>query len=971
MPDNVESSFVSPANHPDIDRDVLANLNEAQRAAVTHETGPLLVVAGAGTGKTNVLTRRIAWLIETKRAKADEVLALTFTEKAAQEMQERTDILLPMGVTDTWIHTFHSFGRRILEEEAILAGLPPDFTVMNESEQQVFLGDRLPTLTNLTALRPLGNPFKFVAPIVKLISRAKDELVSPADYTAYAQRLTDAATEEGEQQTANLQRELALIYQHYEQWKDEAHAVDYGDLIAKLMQLARANPSLRQRLAQRFKYILVDEFQDTNVAQYELVRLLVGETKNLTVVGDDDQAIYKFRGAAVSNILGFLEDFPNAEQVILTENYRSTQPILDAAYQMIQSNNPDRLEAKLSISKRLTSQTTAPTPAVEFEHFATESDELRWIVNAVKTADQSGVALNNIAVLARAHAQLDDVARVLTIAGIPVQTPNDRTFIHRPEIRGLVAFLKVLAHPTDSLSLLKLALSPYYQANPEWLLHMNDAVRARNQSFHEVLKDEERPPWGVLPEDGRVMMRRLRDELARYRTEISNRTVWEILYQFLHDHGALASETPEDQLRVANLAVLFRAIKSYSQAGRDPHTLAFVSYLDQLVGTLESPTNDVGPNESAVNLLTVHAAKGLEFDTVIVPSLIQGRFPGINRHDLLELPTELIKERLPEGNEHLEEERRLFYVAMTRAKRKLLLSAAERYGGGRPRKVSPFVMEALGNVETTAQIYQGENFQALVEFAPLTHDAKPLRYPETNGVITLSPAKIESYLKCPNEFYWRYVLNAPQVATPVLTYGNAVHASIETFDRLRQQGETNIDTLTAAAIERFHQGWTDEGFVSMEQSREMLVRGEATLQRFIAQNIINKVPTMVEHWIHLTLNPGIAIRGRIDALWVDGEIEIRDYKTSEGVTTEKKALERAKENVPLRIYGYAIREETGRMPNRLVLDFVESNVLGVIEPKDGVIDDVADVVRDVVEGIRAGKFDPNPGQHFCDVCGKM
>ena len=958
---------------PDLERGLLAGLNQAQHDAVTHGNGPLLVVAGAGTGKTNVLTKRIAWLIETGKANASEVLALTFTEKAASEMEHRTDVLLPLGVTETWIHTFHSFGRRMLEEESLLAGLPPDFTVMNEAEQQVFLGDRMQLLHELKHFRPLGNPYKFVEPIVKLISRAKDELISPADYAGYAEQLEASANDEATQEAALAAKELARIYQAYEDWKHEALVVDYGDLIARIIELTRTNASVRERLKKRFKYVLVDEFQDTNVAQYELVKILLSDEQNLTVVGDDDQAIYKFRGAAVSNILGFLNDFPNSKQLVLAENYRSTQQILDAAYTAIQNNNPDRLEAKLNINKRLVAKCeSSQGEPVSFNFFQTEQDELKWIVDAVKTEQEKGIPLNEIAILARANAQLDDVARVLTIANIPVQTPSDRHFLYQPEIRGVMAFLKVLAHPTYSLDLLKLALSPYYNANPEWLLLMNDAVRSRNQSFHEVLQDDTRPPWHVLPEEGRALMLRLRDDLARYRRMIASRNVWEILYEFLREHDALKLETEADNLRVANLAKIFEAIKAYSRAGRDPHTLSFVDHLDQLVGTLNSPTNDLGPDQTAVNLMTVHAAKGLEFNTVILPSLVQGRFPGVSRHDVLELPTELIKEQLPTGDEHIEEERRLFYVAVTRAKQTLRLSAAERYGSGaRLRKKSNFIAEALGETNSTAETFDKNTMAALFQFAPLARASTPLRYSEPNGVLTLSPAKIDSYLKCPNEFYWRYVLNAPGVASPVLTYGNAVHAGIERFHRLRRDGMTDADLLTQSVLEGFHDAWNEEGFASQEQAREMLVRGENTLSRFVEKTVGEPQPTRFESWFHLTLPNSIEVRGRIDALYLDGEIEIRDYKTSESVANEAAAKRKAKNNVPITIYGLAIKRETGRTPSRLVLDFVETNQLGIIVPTDEQLENVASLINKAAEGIRAGSFEPNPAQHFCDICGRL
>ncbi len=415
-----------------------------------------------------------------------------------------------------------------------------------------------------------------------------------------------------------------------------------------------------------------------------------------------------------------------------------------------------------------------------------------------------------------------------------------------------------------------------------------------------------------------------------------------------------------------------------------------------------------------VTLMTLHAAKGLEFDTVLLPSLIAGRFPAVSRREALPLPDELIRERLPEGDEHLEEERRLAYVAMTRAKRQLHLMAAVTYGSGaRPRKLSPFVGEALGLERAPEPTTVGGTIRtALFAITPTTELHQRLRYPEHDGVITLSPAKIEGYLRCPNEFYWRFVLNAPSRPTAQLIYGNAVHAGIEAFHRLRSEisssspfvkgGQGDFgpyrDQLITGTIDQFRANWQDEGFVSAKQVNDLQRRGEATLARFIDRNLTQPQPSRVESWVHLNLSSSqpirehfrsgrdsigdssevkengyytsdIAIRGRIDALWISKEIEIRDYKTSENVTDPKKALGRAKANVPLMIYGYAIRKETGRRPDRLTLDFVETDQLGVVEPTDEQLDAAAETIRTVAANIRAGRFDPNPDpRHPCDVC---
>jgi len=290
--------------------ELLQDLNPAQREAVTHGDGPLLIVAGVGTGKTTAITRRIAWLIAEKMARPAEILALTFTEKAAAEMEERVDILVPYGYVEAQIGTFHAFCDRVLRENAVLLGLSPDFRILTEAEQAIFLKERLFDLP-LERFRPLGNPMRHLRALLSLFSRAKDEDVTPTEYAAFADKLAKdlEGKEEGEDykllaEEAAQQKELAETYAAYQDLLAEAGFVDFGDQITMTLRLFREHPTVLERYRQRFRYILVDEFQDTNYAQFELLKLLAGH-RNLTVCGDDDQSIYKFRGAAISNILGF------------------------------------------------------------------------------------------------------------------------------------------------------------------------------------------------------------------------------------------------------------------------------------------------------------------------------------------------------------------------------------------------------------------------------------------------------------------------------------------------------------------------------------------------------------------------------------------------------------------------------------------------------------------------------------------
>jgi DNA helicase-2/ATP-dependent DNA helicase PcrA len=344
-----------------LDSTKVVKLNDEQQKAIKYRDGPLLIIAGAGTGKTTVVTERIKYLILGKKAKANEILALTFTEKAAREMEERVDIAMPYGYTQMWISTFHSFCDRILRREALHIGLDPKYKLMTEADTVQLIRNNLFAF-DLNYFRPLGNPNKFVEGMLQHFSRLQDEDCSPNDYANWVKVQSAKYKVHSKEQKQELDKwkELAKAYKTYDELKVKEGLMDFGDLIVKTLELFRKRKNILLEYQKQFKYVLVDEFQDTNYAQNELAILLAGNNKNITVCGDDDQSIYRFRGAAVSNIIQFRKNFPKCKIVVLTKNYRSTQEILDRSYDLIQHNNPDRLEVVEDINKKLISEKIDP-----------------------------------------------------------------------------------------------------------------------------------------------------------------------------------------------------------------------------------------------------------------------------------------------------------------------------------------------------------------------------------------------------------------------------------------------------------------------------------------------------------------------------------------------------------------------------------------------------------------------------------
>ena len=387
------------------------NLNERQKLAVEHKKGALLIIAGAGTGKTTVITERIKYLVLKKKINPSEILALTFTEKAAFEMEERVDQAMPYGYTQMWISTFHSFCDRILRSESIHIGLNPAYKLMTQAESILFLRENLFEL-KLNYFRPLGNPNKFLEAMLQHFSRLKDEDISPDEYIKFVKTNKEIKKDKDEY---SKYLELSLAYKTYEDLKKKEGVMDFSDLISNTLNLFRTRENILKQYQDMFQYVLVDEFQDTNYAQNELAILLAGKRQNINVVGDDDQSIYRFRGSSISNILQFTKRFPKTKIITLTKNFRSTKEILDKSYTLIQNNNPDRLEVRQKINKKLISARNIEGIKTELIYKQRSEDEAWEVVEKIKQIYANGkkYEYKDFAILVRANDHADAFTRTL------------------------------------------------------------------------------------------------------------------------------------------------------------------------------------------------------------------------------------------------------------------------------------------------------------------------------------------------------------------------------------------------------------------------------------------------------------------------------------------------------------------------------------------------------------------------------
>ncbi len=993
---------------------LLANLNAQQRQAVTHGDGPLLVVAGAGTGKTQVVTRRIAWLIATKRAKPSEILALTFTDKAAEEMQLRVDQLVPYGYTDTLVATFHAFGDRVVREYALELGLPSEPRVLTRAETVIFLRERLFRL-DLDAYRPLGDPTRFLAALAALFSRLKDEDVGPEEYRAHAAALTTAAEAVGAapgaaalREEARRHAELAAAYGRYQELLGEAGAIDFGDQVRLALTLLREHPAARRNLQARFRYVLVDEFQDVNRAQAELVAIVAEPHRNVTVVGDDDQSIYRFRGAATGAIVDFQAHFRSARMIVMRRNYRSRAPILDTSYRLIRFNDPDRLEVQRGIVKRLIAHRRGGgAPPVREAAFATGTDEADWVAGEIQRRTHAGARPRDHAVLVRANADADPILRSLNVAGIPWRFSGVSGLYSRPEVRLLLAFLRAIADPHSSVDVFALAASELYGVAGDDLAALTNRARRTNRSLRETLDEVDGQPGFLrLRPDTRTTIARLVADLRRFGELANRRPAGEVLYEFLRSSGSLRAfaeaATPAAEEALGNVARFFEIIRAQSGLLADDRAVFLAPHLQTLIEAGDDPaTADLDPDADAVAVVTVHKAKGLEWPVVFMIGLVDGRFPARGRREQLGVPDALLRGTFPTGDAQVQEERRLFYVGMTRARDELVLSHALDYGGKRTRRVSPFVLEALdlpaGAAPPTAP---GNALERLGGFETPAVASPAAASPAPMEPLVLSFYQVDAYLTCPLRYKYAHVLRVPTAPHHAIVYGSALHLAVQEFHKRHARG---VLMSEAELIAVFEQAWTTEGFVSREHEEARLVSGRDALRRFRRTQMEPGavIPAYVEREFAFLLD-GDRIRGRMDRVDLipvttpaqvpgrDGgatatvvadaadvvepalpllqeRVVITDYKSSD-VRDPAKARERARESLQLTIYAMAWQAETGRLPDAVALHFLDSGVVGTSEvDADRVTRGIADI-REAAAGIRAGRFDARPSYVTCSWC---
>ncbi len=959
------------------------DLNPEQRAAVEHGEGPLLVIAGPGSGKTRVITGRIVHLFESVPGlEPQNILALTFTDKAADWMKQQVARALPGRPAPPHISTFHAFCYELLREHQFNRQL------LGREDVWVFLRRRMERL-GLDFYQKLAEPGAFLHELNEFFSRCQDELIEPEDFEKYVEGLGGQFTEKYSREELQKKIELARIFRNSRTLMEEAGCSSFGSLIPEAVRLFDQDPALREQFRKQFRYVLVDEFQDTNYGQVELLKRLVGPPSNITAVGDDDQAIYRFRGASHGAFDLFESAFPACRTVYLNRNYRSSKRILRVAETVIEKNSDrDRTKPKLETDKQ-------EGQAVFLLQSADFVSEAAWVAEEVARLVGRRAKFGDIAVLYRAHNYSDLLVEEFRRRQIPFAV-RGVSLTSRGIVRDLLGYLRVVHSPHDNLSLTRVLLAPRWKFPEELALEVRKQAAKDRCSLYDVLKswvkspkkeDLSRTAWAELDRLLRDLSRIKKDESV---TKLFDRLMERLGVSFLpgsREHAYANAfraflEAWEKKAETPALRSHDHGPESEWKSLRE--FMDYFRYFIEAGGKIEVPEPE--DSSQAVQMMTVHSAKGLEFPAVFILGVSPYRFPHREQNPLIQFPDALRKGPPPATDIHLQEERRLFYVAMTRAKERLYISSVTRASG----KPSKFVEDLLSDpVVGAGDVERIEVAEAIVQKparapAPARASAglfggaevagdsvrtdvaewagrPPVIAPD--GKLRLSASAVEDYRSCPLKFKFSHYFKVPTGPQPALTFGNIMHQCVRHYFELRRKGLPGVREMEKF----FLTAWKAAGFEDEYQELAYKTAGLVQLSKFVELSNARPIPVekiVLEEGFALDLGD-VVLQGRIDQVTLldsGAEVELIDYKTG-----RPRSQKDADESLQLSIYALAARRQLKMDPVRLSFYHLTDNqtVSTVRTAKD--LDRAEEEVREVAGRIRALEFEPTPG-YVCRRC---
>ena len=974
-------------------REGLSALNAQQRRAVEHGEGPLLVVAGAGTGKTRVIIERIRYLLESNPELCGEnILGLTFTDKAAGQMKSRVVKAVGERAEGIWLSTFHNFCL-----EKILRVANPDLKVLEDIDHWILLRRHMAEL-DLKHFRRLAEPGEFLNDFLKFFSRCQDELVTPDDYQRHVdnsrqaslqrRELLEADARALEEEELARQEELARVYRVSERLLHERNLLTFGAQLMQTVQLLRSDAALLQSLRDQFHYVLVDEFQDTNIVQLELLWLLAGERGNIVAVGDDDQAIYRFRGASFGSFTIFLKRFcgvtgknltDGVRRFIapLTQNYRSTTRILRVAGEVISHNE----KSPLLPAKTLTTD-NPDGEKIRVAEFVRPEEEAHWIASEIERLHLARNPWRNFAVLYRKHSHVKRLIEALQQRKIPFVI-RKFSILSSTIVRDLRAYLRLIAVPSDNVACARVLAAPHWKLQPRDLVRLAErAGKNRRRSLNDEI-DAAQSELQFASEASRLP--ELVSFLARFRQMARKIPASGVLDQLI---SALELAPLPFEADRRYLERFMQFVNDWEQKSEKKHLRDFIEYLDFFAEAGGDITLDEESADDAVQLMTVHSAKGLEFPHVFIMHLNKNDFPSNAKPVKFEFPPEMMKEEKPAGDFQVQEERRLFYVALTRARQRLTLSTVNN----KWKKPSLFLEDFLRN----AQIQKSDTAQSAPQVtvppsqettgsAPDSSDPSQLfaatvgqdentraysrvalwakaYHPPIAEPLQLSASAIECYCKCPMQYLLQNLWSIRGGPRASMTFGSVMHTTIKEFaGGMAKRGKFPFEDVMAV----YDREWSSMGFPDDYQEEEYRKAGREQLENFHCAYVASP-PDMLhqEKSFELHLDHDVIVKGRMDQVNRLGskEVEIVDYKTG-----KPKDAKKAKDSLQLSVYALAAEEVLELKPERLVFHNLTTNEAISSERDAKALVKTKQTIYEVAGQIRAGEFPAKPS-FLCVYC---
>jgi DNA helicase II / ATP-dependent DNA helicase PcrA len=896
-------------------------LDTEQRGAAAIGRGPVRVVAGAGTGKTAVIAERFRRLVKAGSSPSS-ILVMTFTDRAAAEMRERIEDLI--GAAAPAVGTFHAIALSWLRADGRSIGVPAGFRIITGADRWILARELMWQLGDLV-LTGDERPDDLVAPALQMLERLKQELVP-------LERLATWTKTAEDREKAELMQACVRLFRAYERACRKERVLDFEDLLTLTVRMLEQRPALLEAYRERYPHVLVDEYQDLNLAQERLVELIAGGGAPF-VVGDDDQSIYRFRGASRASLERFLTAFPTAGTVTLGRNHRSSRRIVAAASALIGSN-PDRLPKDLRSSKsgEKVEVWACPNGASEADAIA---DEASRLIGA-------GMAPTAIAVLCRTNAIARPIADALAAHGLPHVVIGGHGFNDRPEIKDVIALLRVLRDPNDIVALARAVTRPPASLPQDSALA---ALRDRKES----------PPLEALASWAPAStLARLLQALS---TQAAVLDVRDLFFELMEKTRYLevvsnSLEASEAARSVANVSRFAELIAEFCETSTDRSLEAYMRHLDLVLLSQEDERPaEVDGLGDAIQVMTIHQAKGLEFEAVFVPGLVEGRLPQSGRSPRFELPAAVLEPLVRGREDVIAEERRLLYVAMTRAMRYLYLTRASHYEGGRRWRDSRFLDEvrAAGGRTIVLRDVVGDRVSPPPDL-PASGEGEP--------AVVLSYSSISAYRDCPRQYWYRHVQRLPAVQSAEAVQGVIMHETLRRAGETRRLGgDVTAETLRSL----HHEVRTEIPFPDARREPTFERNGAAQLETFRKQGGLDAQPAYLEQPFSVAVD-GWTLNGVIDRIdRTLGSWRIVDYKTG-------RPLGRRPRDMQLALYALGAESALKLDPVELEIVYLASGESVRVEPTGQLLSEAARQGAEVADGVRAGRFEARPDRRRCRLC---